>query len=172
MKPKKEFVEIKDFAEYIIYFFNSKGSLITNKKLQKLLYYTQAWHLVYFEGDKLFNEEPEAWVHGAVYPSVYRKFKNFGSKPIVLNQTKNRKEIKDWLTFFKLSEEQKNFVSSVLIAYGKKDSIELELLNHREKPWLEARGDLEDYDLSSNKISLDTMEDYYYQLSQKSKNEL
>jgi uncharacterized phage-associated protein len=164
-------IDIKDFAKYIVYFFNSSGSLITNKKLQKLLYYTQAWHLVYFN-DKLFNDEPEAWVHGAVYPNVYHQYKKFKAKPIVFDEGIDRKTLQDKLNSFNFSDDQKEFVNSVLIAYGKKEAFELEILNHREKPWLEAREGLEDYDISSKPISIDTMKTYYTELKKRSKNEL
>lgn len=178
-KPKSQmetsenkFIDIKEFAKFVVYFFNSRGSLITNKKLQKLLYYTQAWHLVYFENDQFFKETPEAWVHGAVYPNVYHQYKKFKAKPIVFDNGIEREQLKNFFNSFKFSEDQKEFINSVLSTYGNKEAFELELLNHREKPWLEAREGLEDYDISTKPISIETMKTYYSDLLKRSKNVL
>jgi uncharacterized phage-associated protein len=169
---KTNHIDIKEFAKYIIFFFNSKGSLITNKKLQKLLYYTQAWHLVYFDNHSFFKDTPEAWVHGAVYPQVYHQYKKFKAKPIFFNEGVDRDKLDIFFNSFLISDEQKDFVHSVLLAYGKKEAFELELMNHREKPWLEAREGLEDFDISSKPISLITMKSYYSELLQRSDNVL
>src|SRR5205823_14692025 len=45
---------------------------LTNLRLQKLLYYAQAWSLVLRESE-LFPEEIEAWRWGPVVPAVYNK---------------------------------------------------------------------------------------------------
>ncbi|MGW0920666.1 Panacea domain-containing protein [Streptomyces sp. NPDC002755] len=43
---------------------------MTAMKLQKLVYYCQAWHLVW-EGRALFPEAIRAWASGPVCPAVY-----------------------------------------------------------------------------------------------------
>lgn len=48
---------------------------VSNLKLQKLLYYAQAWHLAIFK-QPLFNDEIEAWVHGPVVPEVFRAYRD------------------------------------------------------------------------------------------------
>ncbi len=53
------------------------GDLLTNMKLQKLLYYEQGFHLAYFN-QPLFNEAIEAWQYGPVVPLVYEHYKSFG----------------------------------------------------------------------------------------------
>ena len=57
------------------------GELISNLKLQKLLYYAQGFHLAIF-GGPLFPESIEAWQHGPVVPEVYRYFHGQGSAHI------------------------------------------------------------------------------------------
>lgn len=69
-------------APYIVYL----GSLepepdLTNLKLQKLLYYAQAWHLV-FRQEPLFTDRIEAWRHGPVVPSVFRQYRHFEDRRI------------------------------------------------------------------------------------------
>ena len=55
-----------DVAKYIL---EEKGNL-TAMKLQKLLYYCQAWSLVWDE-KPLFENTIQAWVNGPVLPAAY-----------------------------------------------------------------------------------------------------
>jgi len=55
---------------------------IDQMKLQKLLYYANAWWLA-FNGEPLFDEDIEAWPWGPVVRNVYLEFREFGRKPIV-----------------------------------------------------------------------------------------
>lgn len=54
---------------------------ITPLKLQKLLYYAQAWWLAIKE-TPLFDEEIYAWPWGPVIPHIYGEFRHFGRDPI------------------------------------------------------------------------------------------
>lgn len=74
-------MEATALAKYLIAKSDNVGDLIANKKLQKLLYYTKAWGLVYF-ADGIIDDQFEAWVHGPVCPSVYVEYKPFGYKPL------------------------------------------------------------------------------------------
>src|SRR5688572_8488221 len=57
------------------------GDSISHLKLQKLLYYAQAWALVLLD-QPLFAENFQAWVHGPVLPSVYRKYQGSSYEPL------------------------------------------------------------------------------------------
>ncbi len=48
------------------------GRTLSTVKLQKLVYYSQAWHLVW-EDRPLFPERIEAWANGPVVPDLYRE---------------------------------------------------------------------------------------------------
>ena len=63
-------------AARLVNFSHEHGSPVSNLKLQKLLYYAQAWHLAFF-GAPLFDEDFEAWVHGPVVPRVFRCYRSF-----------------------------------------------------------------------------------------------
>lgn len=52
---------VYDVATYIL----EKQGAMTTWKLQKLVYYSQAWSLVW-DDDVLFPEEIEAWANGPV----------------------------------------------------------------------------------------------------------
>lgn len=150
---KKAKIRALDVALYFVKRGLDEKKPITNKKLQKLVYYAQAWSLV-LNNKKLFNEKIEAWVHGPAVPSLYEKFMQFGSEPIVL-------EPKEEKLTFRFPQEQKEVLDSVWKVYGKYDADYLELLTHSEAPWQEARGGLQPSENSQNEISLRTMKNYY-----------
>ena len=61
-----------DVAQYILNYFRKKGQPITTLKLQKLVYYVQAWSLVWDDAP-IFDEDFEAWVNGPVVRSLFYK---------------------------------------------------------------------------------------------------
>ena len=54
-------------ANFLLVTCRESGEVLTNLKLQKLMYYSQAWHLA-LRDIPLFNEDFQAWVHGPVLP--------------------------------------------------------------------------------------------------------
>ena len=66
--------------QQIAQWFLGKESM-THKKLQKLCYYAQAWHLA-LHGSELFAERFEAWVHGPVSPVLYSIYADYGWEKI------------------------------------------------------------------------------------------
>jgi uncharacterized phage-associated protein len=50
------------------------GDNITHLKLQKLMYFAQAWYLANIN-KVLFDEDMQAWAHGPVTPSIWHKYK-------------------------------------------------------------------------------------------------
>lgn len=71
-----------DVARYFLALADEEaGDLVSNLKLQKLLYYAQGFHLA-MTGRPLFDEPIQAWMHGPVVPAVYHAFKVYGSGPI------------------------------------------------------------------------------------------
>jgi uncharacterized phage-associated protein len=68
-------------ADYVIAYYEKADWCISNLKLQKVLYFLQAEYLV-STGNKLFDDEIEAWGIGPVIPSVYREYKIFGGASI------------------------------------------------------------------------------------------
>lgn len=126
-----------------------RGELLTNLKLQKLLYYAQAWHLALRDAE-LFAENFEAWVHGPVLPSQYHRFKKFVWTPIT-----------DHIEKPKLSDEVSGHLIEIVDVFGTETAIALELMTHREKPWQEARGDLAPDAPSSAVIKKGAMQEYY-----------
>jgi uncharacterized phage-associated protein len=149
-KFKKLPVEL--VADYFIWKANKESKPITNKKLQKLLYYSQAWNVV-VNDSPLFKDKIEAWVHGPAVKSIYLAYKQFGYEPI--SKKVNEEDVD------KISSDIKNFLDRIWKIYGKFDAHYLELLTHNEKPWQEAREGLNSSETSDREISLSTMKNYY-----------
>lgn len=139
-------------AEYFILLSTREGKPITNKKLQKLLYYAQAWSLA-INDKKLFDEPIEAWVHGPAIRSVYVQYKDFGFGPI--------KQVVTPASFKDISVDDTKILDEIWRVYGKYDADYLELLTHSEEPWQNARAGIEPDEGSSNIIDPTSMRDYY-----------
>lgn len=122
---------------------------MSNKRLQKLCYYAQAWHLA-LTGDPLVPNRFEAWVHGPVCPELYSKYKDNGSDDI----PQISREIQ-------APEEYSDYVEEVLEAYGHLTTHQLELLTHEEDPWRLARKGLKPWESCNNVIAVDSMRDFY-----------
>lgn len=133
-----------DVATYILV---SKGSM-TAMKLQKLVYYAQAWHAVW-EDAPLFNETIEAWANGPVSPALYNEHRG----KFLVDELKG--EISN------LEDHEISSIDAVVEHYGSKSSYELSELTHREDPWLQARGDAPAGARSTNVISIASMYEYY-----------
>ena len=142
-----------NIAKYFLWKANQEGKPITNKKLQKLVYYSQAWNLV-LKGKPLYKDDIEAWVQGPVIKSVYDYFKKYTYNPITLKLDATITE----------KVPNKDILDEVWRVYGKLDADYLESLTHNEKPWQEAREHLSPQENSSITISLDSMQSYYSSL--------
>jgi uncharacterized phage-associated protein len=152
---------VQDIGCYFVYLANEKNKPLTNKKLQKLVYYAQAWSLV-LNNQRIFDDPIEAWVHGPAIRSLYARYKKFGFGPI-------SEEVKP--STLNISKKTKDILDNVWRVYGKFDSGYLEMLTHSERPWQEAREDLYDSERSSNEISLRTMKKYYLEKLEKARSQ-
>ena len=163
-------VSIKDFARFLGLSMLSKGISVSPLKLQKLLYYQQAWHMVFFgRSNPLFDTAPQAWVNGPVYPVIYFQYKDAVPgmcdhlRPEHFNSS-NDSLLTDIATLaqkLKLEDKEIELFDSVMNLYGAKTQNQLILVTHSELPWCEQREGLYPFQSSNRVISLDTMFDYY-----------
>ena len=116
-------VRVVDVAAYIL---QQKGHM-TTWKLQKLVYYSQAWSLVW-DDDALFPEEIEAWANGPVVRELYNAHR--GRYRVSQLAAGNADA---------LSVDQRDTVDAVLGFYGDKPPQWLSDLTHMEEPWKSAR---------------------------------
>ena len=118
-------------------------------KLQKLVYYSQAWSLVWDERP-LFNNRIEAWANGPVIRDLYELHRGLFQ---VVKLSKGDPAL--------LSNAERETVDSVLKFYGDKDGQWLSDLTHREDPWRNAREGLAPGELGDREISHAALGEYY-----------
>jgi uncharacterized phage-associated protein len=143
-------VTVFDVAAYVL----QKIPSCTTMKLHKLLYYCQAWSLVWDEAS-LFNEEIEAWANGPVIRKLF-----------YFHQGKYSVDKSDFIIGNPniLSEKQKETVDNVIEYYGDKSAQWLIELTHLETPWLNARKNLEIGERGNNVIKNSDIAEYYSSL--------
>lgn len=128
------------------------GDTMSALKLQKLVYYAQAWSLV-LRDKPLFSENIEAWPHGPVVYDVWNNYREYKHTAIP------EPEVCD-LNF---SEDEIEVLEEVWNTYGELSARQLENLTHSEQPWQEAREGLDPGEKSREVISCETMKSYYEQ---------
>lgn len=144
----------KEIADWILSKIDREaGDTISPLKLQKILYYCQAWYYT-LTNRKLFDEDIQAWAHGPVVPSQYKRFS-------YIQIYDNIKVDRVNIDTPKLTPEDKEILDEVYSIYGEKSASYLERLTHAERPWKETRGDIEPFMASTKVIPLDLMKEYY-----------
>jgi len=125
---------------------------MTAMKLQKLVYYSQAWSLVWDERP-LFNDRIEAWANGPVCRSLYSMHhRQFSIPPRQLMQSDPQ-----------LDDRARTTIDAVLEFYGKQSAQWLSDLTHLEEPWRQARAraGAAEGQASEEEITLADMHEYY-----------
>lgn len=136
-----------DVAAYI----TKKCGSMPAMKLHKLVYYSQAWSLVW-DGRPLFRDRIEAWVNGPAIPNLYRLHRGeyeVSKRHFVTGDPTN------------LTRDQKETIDIVLDEYGDKSAGWLSELTHREYPWRKAREGLQPLERGKSEITRESMAAYY-----------
>jgi uncharacterized phage-associated protein len=128
-----------------------KHGPMTALKLEKLVYYCQAWSLVWDEAP-IFPERIEAWAGGPVVPALYYRHRG----QFQITEWEGKPE--------DLTPTQCETIDSVLKFYGNKTSQWLSDLTHREDPWINARAGLAPLERGNNEITIADMAEYYSSL--------
>jgi uncharacterized phage-associated protein len=140
-------VNLKNVSESIIYvhreLFEESPSPM---KLQKLCYYVQGYSLA--AGNELFSEDFQAWQHGPVVYELYSHYKHFQWRQITT-------EINE------LSGEFLDFIKDIVSAYGRYDGAALSTMTHREEPWANARGSLDESEGSTELITKESLRNFF-----------
>jgi uncharacterized phage-associated protein len=137
-----------DVAKYIL----EKQGQMSAMKLQKLVYYSQAWSLVW-DDTPLFSERIEAWANGPVVPELFDLHRG---QFTVIAET--------FTASTKLTPVQCETIDAVLEAYGNKSAQWLSDQTHIEPPWKEARLGLSENERGEREITLASMMEYYSSL--------
>lgn len=157
-----------DVARYIIKYCNEQYADVSNMKLQKLLYFVQAFFLVETEkgyGYPAYSDKIEAWKSGPVIPTAYEEFKKFyGALPNIPHQ-------KSYLAPDPENHwgiKRINYDDSMISEHDKKGIIEivdyfkdwadndLVKLTRRQDPWENAYSPQE-----TNEITTESIKEYF-----------
>lgn len=146
----KSTLSVFDVSVYVL----QKLGRMTTMKLHKLLYYIQAWYLVW-EEDRLFNEKIEAWANGPVVRELFnfhRGMYEISYTDIPIGNPS------------KLTKSQIENIDDVLCFYGNKSAQWLIDQTHFETPWRNARKGLTSNERGNKEILLEDMMEYYSSL--------
>lgn len=136
-----------DVAKYVL---NKCGS-ITTMKLQKIVFYCQAWALAW-DDRPIFPEDFQAWANGPVCPELFQ-------------QHKGKFEISEKDIYGESGEPfAPEFIETmdvVIKEYKDKTPQWLSDLTHSERPWQDARKGYAPGEPCSNIIDKESMRDYY-----------
>ncbi len=126
MKPKYSALDI---ANYFLFRAEKEGhELLSNLKLQKLVYYAQGIHLAMYD-EPLFADRIEAWNYGPVVPSLYHLYKDKGAGCIPADESFNPLSI---------DETTRDFLDEIFDAFGQFSAIRLMEIAHSDKCWKDA----------------------------------
>lgn len=132
-------------AENVAAYMLAQRRVMSGVRLQKLLYYAQAWHLVTMDSP-LYDDDITAFEYGPVVRSVWMKHRS----KITVKWSDHLGE-PDALT-----DAEREVVDAVLHAYRENQPFDLADLTHREDPWQDAWNDPHD-----KRISNEAMQRYY-----------
>lgn len=152
-----EMATIRQISDYVIFRCKAEGDTdLSNLKLQKLLYYIQAWHLAFYN-KRAFEGEFQAWIHGPVNREIYNLYKDskYLYSEMTLNDIENLDDVEN------LDRDLRLHIDAILDGYAKFSATQLEVMTHSEEPWLEARKGYAPNERCERPISDETMLRYY-----------
>lgn len=163
---------LEKLSQYVTIYCTYNGISINPLKLQKLLYYVQAWSLVKLDKKPLFEDLPEAWVNGPVYRSIYNIhrdlfYRDQDFKYVPKDDVSIDDVFQQCYNGLELDNSQKLILDAVLKAYAPQTHDKLVYMTHSEAPWNEARKGLAPMERSTNPISLESMYEYYSNITRK-----
>jgi len=141
--------DVFDVSDFFISQAQSNiNDTITNLRLNKLLFFAQAWYLSRYS-DPLFCDDIEAWDFGPVIPVVYQKYKSYGKNNIDITSHDYGSSV--------LSGNELQVLIDVLNYYGRFSTTELVNISHQEGgPW-----DMAYKEKKGTIISKDLLRSYY-----------
>lgn len=145
-KQKEQALSCFDVANYFLVLVDREaGDIISQLKLQKLVYFAQGVHLALFN-KPLFEEEIEAWQHGPVAPKLRIPFSNLKDGPIAAPGE---------MDFDIYTEQQKNLMYKIFSLYGEHSARYLRNLTHTHSIWCEA------IESSDNTITKEKIQEFF-----------
>jgi uncharacterized phage-associated protein len=118
-----------DIANYFLWKAQDENQeLLSNMKLQKLIYYAQGLHLALYDFP-LFDDKMEAWTYGPVVPDLYHSYKHFEAGGIPADPNFDPSSI---------DGDTSEFLDEVFNVFGQFSAIRLMELAHSDQCWIDA----------------------------------
>ena len=100
------------------------GDVLTNLKLQKLVYYAQGFHLALYNAP-LFQDSIVAWEHGPVVVDLYHKLRDYKSSQVIITDKINSN----------IDSTQMGLLKEISKIFGQFSAWKLRNMTHNEQPW-------------------------------------
>lgn len=151
--------DVLDVSRYIISYSNKMDYGISNLKLQKVLYFCQAYFLIQ-TGHPCFNEKIEAWDFGPVVPVAYKEFKKFAGMDIptmyshiVFNGNEffsgiERVDFKEIC----ISNDDRTLIDKVVDKFSEYSSTDMVKLTQHQTPWIDAINSYQSNEITNKSI--------------------
>jgi uncharacterized phage-associated protein len=137
-------------ADWIVR-FREEAAPVDPRSLQKLLFYSQAFHLAR-HGEPLFADQFDAWIFGPVVDRVWRKYKE-NSQPLLFPEANDQVP--------PLDRDIEDSISDTVSFFSRWNSYVLSEATHNEDPWIEARRGFALHERSSVQIPQEKIRVYY-----------
>jgi uncharacterized phage-associated protein len=120
---------VYDIAKYFLWRAQTEDQeLLSNMKLQKLVYYAQGLHLTLYKVP-LFDDRIEAWTYGPVVPDLYHHYKIYEAGGIPADPNFDPSTI---------DKDTKDFLDEIYQVFGQFSAIRLMEIAHRDKCLIDA----------------------------------
>ncbi len=129
--------DARAIANFILDEFDSNAYVISNKKINKLIYFAHGFSLVRLRVP-LVKNHIEAWVHGPVVKVVYDAFKQFEHRPIVERATYFNYAVggEEIVPYSGVGDEQRQLAKKVVSHFVGYSADDLEDMTHSQfGPW-------------------------------------
>ena len=156
--------KVLDVCHHIINYSNKHDYGISNLKLQKVLYFIQAYFLTKKKDHTpCFNEKIEAWDFGPVVPEAYLEYKQYGSGDIPIiksfimsnkDNVWNSKRVKFEDTT--ISDDDKSLIDKVVDKFADYSATDLVSLTQKQSPWIDAY-----FSYQNKEITIESMMEYF-----------
>lgn len=155
---------VLDVSRHIINYSEEKDYGVSNLKLQKLLYFVQAYFMLEKKDHTpCFHEKIEAWGFGPVIPKAYQEWAQFGSCDISLIESymvidkdniwnSYRVQYHDDI----IDEDDKKLIDRVIDRFADYTATDLVSLTLCQRPWMDTY-----VEGQNNEITTDAIRRYF-----------
>lgn len=169
-KKNNKIYDILDVCRYIINYSNEQKYLITNLRLQKLLYFIQAYFIASADSTKVcFESRIEAWDFGPVVPEAYKEYERFANSQIPKIESYivyDKKDLlggihREYYSDIMFDKDDKARIQYVVDMFSQCHNATLVEISQKQDPWINA------YNVHKySEITVESMRKYFINFSE------